>query len=501
MSILSKIKNTSLKLKFKQHKKKALVLILLFWFLIIGLYQTNKNMPAGTDFISKSFVVKSENVDFVYDLSFQNSESIIHEQNIFDTIINHINEAEHYILIDMFLFNGLLGNANDSYRPLSSDLSTAIINKKKSNPEIKIDLITDPINIVYGGTVSREIEQLKKAGVNVIVSNLKPLRDSNPLYSSMWRGIFQWLGNSTKTGWLANPFAKDAPKVSLRSYLSLLNFKANHRKVFIADNNNEMVSLISSANPHDGSSAHSNVALKITGDFWQSLWYSESAVAKMAKKELQSPPIFKNINTDNQEDNDISLELITEKKIKDSLLEAIKNTKKDDQITMAMFYLSERSIIKGLINAANRGTNVKIILDPNKDAFGYQKNGIPNRQVASELIKKSKNKIKIRWYNTNGEQFHSKITYIAHKNGPSRVILGSANLTRRNINNYNLETNVSVIAPSSSIFIQNISTYLNRIWDNKNHNTYTLDYSAYQDDTLWKYWVYRLQEATGLCSF
>jgi phosphatidylserine/phosphatidylglycerophosphate/cardiolipin synthase-like enzyme len=262
-----------------------------------------------------------------------------------------------------------------------------------------------------------------------------------------------------------------------------------------------MISLVTSANPHDGSSAHSNVALEISGDFWQSLWFSESAVAKMSHGKLQSPPIFQTKDMDNKNDNDISLELITEKKIKDSLLKAIKNTKKEDQISIAMFYLSERSVVKELIKAANRGVVVKIILDPNKDAFGYQKNGIPNRQVASELTKKSKGKIQIRWYNTSGEQFHSKLTYIAHKNGPSRLILGSANLTRRNINNYNLETNVSVIAPASSIFVQDIGSYFNRIWNNDNDNRYTLDYFAYQDDTLWKYWVYRLQEATGLCGF
>ena len=50
-----------------------------------------------------------------------------------------------------------------------------------------------------------------------------------------------------------------------------------------------------------------------------------------------------------------------------------------------MFYLSERQIVKALITAKERGVNVRVLLDPNKDAFGREKNGIPNRQVASEL--------------------------------------------------------------------------------------------------------------------
>ncbi len=50
-----------------------------------------------------------------------------------------------------------------------------------------------------------------------------------------------------------------------------------------------------------------------------------------------------------------------------------------------MFYLSERQIIKALIAAQQRGVQVRVLLDPNKDAFGREKNGIPNRQVAAEL--------------------------------------------------------------------------------------------------------------------
>jgi len=66
-----------------------------------------------------------------------------------------------------------------------------------------------------------------------------------------------------------------------------------------------------------------------------------------------------------------------------------------------------------LVNkAAEAGVDVKIILDPSKDAFGREKNGIPNQPVAYELTKKSHGKIRIRWYHTHGEQFHTKLTLI-----------------------------------------------------------------------------------------
>ena len=54
-----------------------------------------------------------------------------------------------------------------------------------------------------------------------------------------------------------------------------------------------------------------------------------------------------------------------------------------DSIDVAMFYLSDRDTIGALLAAAKRGVTVRVILDPNKDAFGRTKNGIPNRSVSA----------------------------------------------------------------------------------------------------------------------
>jgi cardiolipin synthase A/B len=487
---------------FSSHKLLLLFCGFIILFSGFAYIQSNKKMPPGTDFASKNHIKKSDNINFLYDLSYVDKNgNQITEQQIFDEIFSAINKASHYILIDMFLFNDYLAASKDSYRPLSGELTNTLIEKKLKNPDIKIDFITDPINTVYGGSSSWQIEALQKNGINVIISDLSPLRDSNLLYSFFWRGFFSYFKFGQEFIKLKHPFSLSENKVSLRSYLKMANFKANHRKVFMADDDGDMVSIISSANPHDGSSAHSNVAMKIRGEFWKSLWYSEAAIAIMSGNKLQSPPtsiMKKNYPQDN--DHNISIELITEKKIKETLIQAISSSEKNDRIQVAMFYLSERDIIKSLLDASKRGVEIKIILDPNKDAFGYKKIGIPNRQAAFELHNKSNGRINIKWYNTKGEQFHSKMVLISHKNGPSRIILGSANLTRRNIENFNLESNVSVIAPSSSVFIQDASKMFNEIWSNTKGEC-TLDYTAYKDHSLWKYLVYRLQEASGLSSF
>lgn len=50
-----------------------------------------------------------------------------------------------------------------------------------------------------------------------------------------------------------------------------------------------------------------------------------------------------------------------------------------------MFYLADRKVIDSLVAASNRGAEIKMILDPNQNAFGQEKIGLPNRPVEEEL--------------------------------------------------------------------------------------------------------------------
>jgi phosphatidylserine/phosphatidylglycerophosphate/cardiolipin synthase-like enzyme len=483
-----------------KRKKKIIIIFLAFVFLISGLafYHTRKALPAGVDYLSNAYYTADENVSFLYDLSFKNEAGeVVREQRIFDEVFKRIDEAEKYILIDMFLYNDYGAKSDEAYRRLADELTDKLAAKKENNQDIAIDLITDPINVVYGGSRSRHLEKLKNAGVNVIVSDLDPLRDSNFLYSPFWRVFFKLLGN-TETGWIKHPFSGSEPDVSLRSYLKLLNFKANHRKIFTADAGEDMVSIVMSANPHNGSSAHSNAAFLVVGDFAETIYATESGVAGMSGRALSGFPEIKK-EEQNIGEGAVVLRLATEKKIKDILLEEIGRAGPSSAINIAQFYLSDRDIISGLINASARGAEIKIVLDPNKDAFGYKKNGIPNRQATRELLKKSSGKIAIRWYDTHGEQFHTKI--FIHEDGDRlQLVVGSANLTRRNLENYNLELNIYADMPPESATGNDVKNYFSRIWYNTG-GQYTVAYENYQDDSKLKYLIYRIQEAFGLSSF
>ena len=108
----------------------------------------------------------------------------------------------------------------------------------------------------------------------------------------------------------------------------------------------------------------------------------------------------------------------------------------------------------------------------------------------------------VRWYRTHGEQFHTKIALVTRGD---RLIasLGSSNLTRRNIGNYNLEANVAVETSASAPLAREMTGYFDRLWNNEGEagTEYTAPFGAYRDEDRGRYWRYRLMEATGLSTF
>jgi phosphatidylserine/phosphatidylglycerophosphate/cardiolipin synthase-like enzyme len=484
---------------FKKHRKFSLVgFLILFILILIGLFNFFKPLPKGASFSGEIFKVPDGSVTFISDLTFfdNTKKERIMNQQIFNEVFKMIQTAENYILIDMFLFNDFQGKEASSFRQLSSELTKTIIQKKNNDPGIEIIFITDPINTIYGGMTNENIDSLLEVGVQMVNTDLKKLRDSNPFYSSLYRTFFQFLPVSFIK--LPNPFVDGGSKVGLDSYFTLLNFKANHRKIIVADyldkdGNLKMGSLITSANPHDGSSAHSNVAIKVDDYLWRDIIKSEYAVTEFSNQKSLEP----NYKMYQDREGDVEVQLLTEKKIKTSLLSSINKTKSGDLINLLMFYLSDRDIVQSLKEAQVRGVNIRVILDQNKDAFGREKNGVPNVSVAREF-KKLSDDFELRWCNTHGEQCHSKLLIISYGDF-EEMFIGSANLTKRNIGDYNLETNVKISGQTVGA-IQDAKKYFNLIWLNESAD-YTMDYSFYKDESFLKYWQYRIMEKTGLSSF
>jgi phosphoribosylamine-glycine ligase len=80
------------------------------------------------------------------------------------------------------------------------------------------------------------------------------------------------------------------------------------------------------------------------------------------------------------------------------------------------------------------------------------------------------------------------------------LIGGSANLTKRNIDDFNFETNVKVIGTPDLEIMLEAKKYFQKLWLNEG-GVYTLDYDMYADDSLYKQLLYRFQEWSGISSF
>lgn len=485
-------------------RKRWLGLAVLVMWTAVGCWQVSKPMPAGTDIATP--LLTATQVRFLHDVTHPGIDGQSrHEQQIFDEVMRIIDGAQHHIVADFFLFNDMMGASSAVHRPLSGELADRLIARKRAVPELNVLLITDPINDVYGGAPSALLERLRANDIQIAVTNLEALRDSNPAYSAIWRSMLQWWGN-TSGGWLPNPFdAVDSDeRITLRSWLALMNFKANHRKVIVADRaDGQLQALLTSANPHDASSGHSNVALNFVGPAAAVALESELDVARFSgwrSDAFASMPTPDALAAEGlATDASAQLQLLTEEAIREHLLATFNDCSAGDAIDIAMFYLSDRKIIDALLAAAERGVQVRLILDPNRDAFGRQKDGVPNRPVANELITTSDGRIQVRWYQTEGEQFHTKLT-VVRRGGDVIASLGSANLTRRNLGNYNLEANIGLLTPADSPLGQQLTGYFARLWGNDDAE-YTTEFAAWRDTSRLRYWRYRFMEATGLSTF
>ena len=456
----------------------------LFWLPFLNATGWLVSMPDGMDFAATTRV---DNVQLLVDECWVDKSGKRHlNQQIFKGVRELINNSERFILLDMFLLNNFGYTEAEGYYPLSDELTEWLIAKKRDNPQIEIIFISDPVNTLYGSVESPHFKAMQRAGIKVVVTDLDQLPDSNPIYSTPWRLLARPFGAGP--GFLMpNPMGDG--RISMRSFLKLLNMKANHRKVAIS----EQEMMVLSSNPHSGSSAHWNTALHVKAGGMKMMWQAEKALLEFSgMKEIPSP-VFREAPG-----SKFKLELLTEEKVRDRVVELLQNIEEGGRIDLSMFYFSDRYVIDALIQAQKRGSYVRVIMDANKDAFGREKNGMPNRQTAALL---HEYKIPVRWAHTSGEQFHVKMIYVEQMSGDATLLTGSSNYTSRNLGNYNAECCLAVTGSVDSEIMTKERRTFERWWNNPDGRSYTFNYKVYADENLLhRFWAW-FQEFSGFSSF
>lgn len=501
----------------RRRYRRAITATIVGIWLALACWEGNKPLPPGVRVASAWHSVPTQDITFIADITSADAYGrSISSQAIFEETSKVIRGAQSFLVLDYFMFNnrhGELDPASPLLRPLSATLRDALIARRQEAPGLKVLFITDPINEIYGAAPSSDLRLLRAAGVDVVVTDLDQLRDSNHMYSSAWRLAVDWWNPSpTGTGWLPNPLEDTDTPLTLGSWARLINFKANQRKVVIGDDGKGgLVGVIGSANPHDASGADSNVAARVSGPVLNSLLESELNIARFSgwHGDITPPPVTPEAaQTSAGTTSDITngraarVQVLTEGAIQQSLVEHIDAAVKGDSVDIAMFYVSDRGVVDSLLAAGHRGVNVRLILDPNKDAYGHTTSGLPNQPAASELVSESDGAIHVRWYRTHGEQFHTTLVMIY---GPERLwfTLGSANLTRRALLDYNLEANLAIEVARGSPLASQALEYFDTLWSNRASLgiEYTADFAAYADPGQGHYWLYRFLESSGLGDF
>jgi PLD-like domain len=432
--------------RIRRLAKIAFLMLLLLW-LALAFWNSAKPLPPGTHTVSLTSRLSESDVDFLYG-SARSSDALAREAAVID-------HAEQLIVIDR--------------SPVGRELALRLLARKRARPNLKVLLVTDPGNEVFGGTPAHYLTSLEKAGIIVARVRLDRLRDSNPLYSSAWRLLF---------GWWSDPFDEPPERVTLRTWSRMLNSKADRRQLMMAD---------------DGSGGWTAViapgaaaVLTLRGSLARSMIASELQIAGWSTDDDRLPPAPQ---MDMRGVGSIDARFLTEGAIESALLDAIAAAGRDDEISIAVENLSDRRLIAASLSAAARGARLQVLLARNR---------IPNQAVAGELLRdggvRGGGSIEVRWYRIEQGASHPALLIVRHRTD-LWMNVGSANFSRRSLGDLNLESSVELRMPARAAPARAVNDYFAALWSGAAADTDTADESATA------YWRYRIVEATGLSSF
>jgi PLD-like domain len=418
------------------------MIITLAW-VSCAVWNSVKPLPRGTRVASLPARLSESQVDFLDDLA--PAGAILKRET------EAIGRAEQTIVLNQ--------------SPLARELAEALLLRKRQRPNLKVMLVTDPRNEVYGGTPSRTLSALERTGIVVVRTRLERLRDPNPLYSSLWRLC---------VGWWSDPFDEMPGKATLGSSLRRLNLKADRRQLLVADDGaGGWTSIVMSA-------ASSGVGLEIRGHLAAAIVTSELQIAAWSTDDDRlpaAPPV------DSRGVGTIDARFLTEGAIQAALRDAIAIAGSGDSIKIAVQAFGDRQMVDAVVRAAARGARVQLLLDP----------GSPETQAAAgELLREEPGSIEVRW--RREPRAEAGYAVIQHRSDVW-FDLGSANFTRRGLDDLDLAADIELHMPARAGPARAVTDLFAKHWSN------AAAYASHADESKETYWRYRAAEATGLSVF
>jgi len=350
--------------------------------------------------------------------------------------------------------------------PLARDEAQHLLMRKRQRPNLKIVLVSDPLNEAYGGTPAQYLIALEQAGVVVARVRLNRLRDSSPLYSALWR---------SGVAWWSDPFDEAPGRINLRSWLRGLNFKADHRQLMVADDGaGGWLSIIPGG--------AGDLAVELRGGLARDIAASELQIAAWSTGDdrLPAAPPAGGGGV-----GSIDARFLTEGAIRSALLEALGAAAGGDQIGIMARAMSDRQLIGAAVRAAQRGAHVQALLDPEEP---------PNRAVAGEMTRTGAGRIEVRWFAGRAAAAHTALAVVRH-GGELWVSLGAADFTRPSLDDFNLEAAVELRLPARAAAARSFAAHFAEQWSS------AAPYARSADESPGAYWRYRVRQTAGLAGF
>jgi hypothetical protein len=474
---------------------------------------SQKRLPPGLHVVGPWQPLPSQALYFVRDLTAADAHGVpVIEPQIDRELLRMIARARELLVLDTGLFGDLpaAGPAASRLRaavPVAAGLVEALLDAKARQPSLSVLVLIDPSSPRVA-SVQPLLQRLSAAGMTVLRVDVEQLRAPNPAYAALWGLCCAWWSHGLNAGEWPNPLQVGPGGVSLENWGSLQGYQRSHRQLLLADDGaGRLDALLFSRPLHAEAGLHSATALELSGSALEPLLESEFALAQFSgwsdggamqersqrllelqrRAELPTTPL------------DARARVVTEGAIAETLVARIDACGSGDHIAIAALYLSQRALIRALLDAARRGVDVRVLLDPGKDGYGYEHSGIPNREVASELIAASDGAVRVRWYRTHGEQFSAGFVLVQSHAG-CWLMVGTAELTRYDLDDFNLAAAVIAELPPNAEASVEALAWFDRLWYNRadSGTEYTTDADVYADASQLRYWQYRLLEASGI---
>ncbi|MFI4869370.1 MAG: phospholipase D-like domain-containing protein [Steroidobacterales bacterium] len=491
---------------------RLLAAALLLAWVAIAVWQTQKRLPPGVHIAAAWHGVPARDLRFLRDLAAADATGApLNERQIDAELLHMVSQARDFLVLDTGLFGDLpaagpLAPRLRAASPLAAPLTDALVQARQQHPGLQILLLIDPASVQMRAG-SSVLERLHQAGIAVVAVDVGRLRAANAGFVALWQLCCRWWSPVAASGAWPNPLGVGPSGVSMGLWGRTQGYQRSHRQLLIADDGADGLAGLILSRPLNAEAAlHSAVALHLTGEALEPLLESEFVVAQFSGWSGGAMQERSQRLLERQRDRiasspgvDIARARVgSEGAIAEALLERIGAAGSHDSIDIAALYLSQRELVRALIDAAWRGATVRVLLDPGKDGYGYERSGLPNREVASELVAASDGAVRVRWYRTHGEQFSPGFALIRSAER-SWLMVGTAELSRRDLDDFNLAAAFMAELPNAAPASNDALSWFDTLWYNRasGGTEYTSNVDVYADASQLDYWQYRLFEVSG----